>query len=225
MSPLWRLPVERRRREAINEGINQIAQLVPNCDKNKGAILQRAIEYICQLHEEKKSMTERWEQSNMTTTHAINEISAQNAKLKAEVNRRGDIALKWIQRCRDAGLEFDDYDDEKELGQLEVDHSQTTTWLSRTWSQSALVWTGHDFLHLFCRVALCFLLWISAFYLVALVFFFSFLSGMCLWTFDDHACVTTWSLGKWDSGVTIIPRLPSRFEHLPFHIPCPHSCC
>ncbi|KAL2000640.1 hypothetical protein VTN02DRAFT_2805 [Thermoascus thermophilus] len=117
--------VERRRREAINEGINQIAQLVPNCDKNKGAILQRAIEYICQLHEEKKSMTERWEQSNMTTTHAINEISAQNAKLKGEVNRRGDIALKWIQRCRDAGLEFDDYEDEKDLGQLEIDHGQT----------------------------------------------------------------------------------------------------
>ncbi|KAL1984739.1 hypothetical protein VTN96DRAFT_8772 [Rasamsonia emersonii] len=118
--------VERRRRETINEGINQIAQLVPNCDKNKGAILQRAIEYIVQLHEEKKQMNSRWEQTQMTTSHAINEISAQNAKLKAEVNRRGDIALKWIQRCRDAGLEFDDYDDEKDLGQLEIDHNQSS---------------------------------------------------------------------------------------------------
>ncbi|KAG2416136.1 hypothetical protein HFD88_007328 [Aspergillus terreus] len=116
--------VERRRREAINEGINQIARLVPNCDKNKGAILQRAIEYICQLHEEKKAMSDRWEQNNMTTTHAINEISSQNSKLKAEVNRRGDIALKWLQRCRDAGLEFDDYDESKELEHLEVDQSQ-----------------------------------------------------------------------------------------------------
>ncbi|KAJ9295521.1 transcriptional regulator family: Helix-loop-helix [Paecilomyces variotii] len=117
--------VERRRREAINEGINQISQLVPNCDKNKGAILQRAIEYICQLHEEKKAMNERWDQNNMTTSHAINEISAQNAKLKGEVNRRGDVALKWIQRCRDAGLEFPDYaEDEKDLGQLEIDHAQ-----------------------------------------------------------------------------------------------------
>jgi hypothetical protein len=117
--------VERRRRETINEGINQIAQLVPNCDKNKGAILQRAIEYIVQLHEEKKQMNSRWEQTNMTTGHAINEISAQNAKLKAEVNRRGDIALKWIQRCRDAGLDFDDYDDDKDLGQLDIDHNAT----------------------------------------------------------------------------------------------------
>lgn len=116
--------VERRRREAINEGINQIARLVPNCDKNKGAILQRAIEYINQLHEEKRQMSERWEQSNMTTSHAINEISAQNSKLKVEVNRRGDIALKWLQRCRDAGLEFDDYEEAKELEPLDVDQTQ-----------------------------------------------------------------------------------------------------
>lgn len=116
--------MERRRREAINEGINQIARLVPNCDKNKGAILQRAIEYICQLHEDKKAMNERWEQSNMTTSHAISEISGQNSKLKGEVNRRGDIALKWLQRCRDAGLEFDDYEDSKELEPLDVDQGQ-----------------------------------------------------------------------------------------------------
>jgi hypothetical protein len=32
------------------------ARLVPNCDKNKGAILQRAIEYILQLQEEKKNI-------------------------------------------------------------------------------------------------------------------------------------------------------------------------
>lgn len=70
-------------------------------------------------------MNERWDQNNMTTSHAINEISAQNAKLKGEVNRRGDVALKWIQRCRDAGLEFPDYaEDEKDLGQLEIDHAQ-----------------------------------------------------------------------------------------------------
>lgn len=116
--------VERRRREAINEGINQIARLVPNCDKNKGAILQRAIEYINQLHEDKRQMGERWEQSNMTTSHAINEISSQNSKLKVEVNRRGDIAQKWLQRCRDAGLEFDDYEEAKELEALDIDQNQ-----------------------------------------------------------------------------------------------------
>lgn len=117
--------VERRRREAINEGINQIARLVPNCDKNKGAILQRAIDYIHQLSEEKRTISERWEQTNMTTHHAISEVSAQNSKLKVEVNRRGEIAQKWLQRCRDAGLEFSDYNESEELKPLEVDQGQS----------------------------------------------------------------------------------------------------
>lgn len=60
----------------------------------------------------------------MTTSHAINEISGQNSKLKIEVNRRGDIAQKWLQRCRDAGLEFDDYEEAKELEALDVDQNQ-----------------------------------------------------------------------------------------------------
>ena len=69
-------------------------------------------------------MNDRWEQTNMTTNQAITEIGVQNNKLKLEVNRRGDIAMKWIQRCRDAGLDFDDYEDDKSLAQLEVDQSQ-----------------------------------------------------------------------------------------------------
>lgn len=117
--------VERRRREAINEGINQIARLVPNCDKNKGAILQRAIDHIHQLSEEKRTISERWEQTNMTTHHAISEVSAQNSKLKVEVNRRGEIAQKWLQRCRDAGLDFNDYNESEELKPLEVDQGQS----------------------------------------------------------------------------------------------------
>ncbi|KAJ5908593.1 hypothetical protein N7495_001275 [Penicillium taxi] len=121
-SPEWHLvrknnhkEVERRRREAINEGINQIASLVPNCDKNKGAILQRCIEYIHQLQSDKKSTEERFEAHSLTANHAINDISASNSKLKGEVNRCNQLAAKWLQRCRDAGLEFDDYDDLEEL--------------------------------------------------------------------------------------------------------------
>ncbi|KAJ5104849.1 hypothetical protein NUU61_002196 [Penicillium alfredii] len=113
--------VERRRREAINEGINQIARIVPNCDKNKGAILQRAIEYICHLQEEKKNTDERFEQHSLTTTHAISEISTSNAKLKAEISRRNHIALKWLQRCRDAGLEFDDFEEARELETFDLE--------------------------------------------------------------------------------------------------------
>lgn len=107
--------MERRRREAINEGINQIARLVPNCDKNKGAILQRAIEYILQLQDAKKHIDQQFEDHSLTTNQAINELSASNQKLNAEISRRNEIALKWLQRCRDAGLEFDDYEEAKEL--------------------------------------------------------------------------------------------------------------
>lgn len=115
-------PVERRRREAINEGINEIAKMVPGCEKAKGSILQRAIHYINKLQDEAKDMAARWDTANMTTNHALAEISAQNTKLKSEVNRRSEVARKWIQRCRDAGLEFGDYeDDEKDLGLLDVD--------------------------------------------------------------------------------------------------------
>lgn len=117
-------PVERRRRETINEGINEIAKIVPGCEKAKGSILQRAIQYIGTLQAEHKAMSSRCEAINMTTNHAITEISAQNTKLKGEVNRRGDVALKWIQRCREAGLEFDDYEDEKDLGPIEVEELQ-----------------------------------------------------------------------------------------------------
>lgn len=115
--------VERRRRETINEGINEIAKMVPGCEKAKGSILQRAIQYIAKLQEDSKEMAARFDTTNMTTNQAITEISAQNAKLKNEVNLRSDIASKWIQRCRDAGLNFDDYDDEKSLGKLPVDES------------------------------------------------------------------------------------------------------
>ncbi|PGH18259.1 hypothetical protein AJ79_00598 [Helicocarpus griseus UAMH5409] len=116
--------VERRRRETINEGINELAKMVPGCEKAKGSILQRTIHYINKLQDEAKDMAARWDTANMTTNHALAEISAQNTKLKGEVNRRGEVANKWIQRCRDAGLEFDDYEDEKDLGQLEVDEQQ-----------------------------------------------------------------------------------------------------
>lgn len=41
--------VERRRREAINKGINDLAAIVPNCEKAKNSVLNRAVEYILEL--------------------------------------------------------------------------------------------------------------------------------------------------------------------------------
>ncbi|GJJ68897.1 transcriptional regulator CBF1 [Entomortierella parvispora] len=43
--------VERRRRETINEGINELAKVVPSSEKNKGAILRQAVKYIHSIQE------------------------------------------------------------------------------------------------------------------------------------------------------------------------------
>ena len=52
--------VERRRRETINEGINELSKVVPGNDKNKGAILQSALNYIGELlSRERARETER----------------------------------------------------------------------------------------------------------------------------------------------------------------------
>ncbi|KAI9273582.1 hypothetical protein BY458DRAFT_435087, partial [Sporodiniella umbellata] len=51
--------VERKRREAINQGINAIARCVPGCEKNKGSILHRAVEYIQQLKGQEAALIEK----------------------------------------------------------------------------------------------------------------------------------------------------------------------
>ena len=52
--------VERKRREKINSGINELATLIPNGEKNKGKVLRRAAEYIRYLKEQEQISVERW---------------------------------------------------------------------------------------------------------------------------------------------------------------------
>ncbi|KAI9314946.1 hypothetical protein BX666DRAFT_1834966, partial [Dichotomocladium elegans] len=77
--------VERRRRETINEGINQIARIVPGCEKNKGQILQRAALYIKQLKESESTTVEKWTLEKLLTDQAMNELNHQVDVLKAEL--------------------------------------------------------------------------------------------------------------------------------------------
>ena len=79
--------VERRRRETINEGINELAKIVPGCDKNKGAILQRGVQYITQLKDNEKKNIEKWTLEKLLTDQAISELSNSNDKLKTELER------------------------------------------------------------------------------------------------------------------------------------------
>jgi transcriptional regulator CBF1 len=98
--------VERRRRETINEGINEIAKIVPGCEKNKGSILQRAVSYIMELTTKERS----WNNERATIDVAIKELSERNNKMKASAEQAWAESNKWQKRCREAGLHFDDYD-------------------------------------------------------------------------------------------------------------------
>ena len=79
--------MERRRRETINEGINELAKIVPNCEKNKGSILSRAVSFITTLKENEQQNIEKWTLEKLLTEQAISELSASNDKLKGECAR------------------------------------------------------------------------------------------------------------------------------------------
>ncbi|KAF4625390.1 hypothetical protein G7Y89_g12777 [Cudoniella acicularis] len=96
--------VERRRRETINEGINELAKIVPGCEKNKGSILQRAVSFITQLKENETQNIEKWTLEKLLTEQAIAELSASNDKLKAECERAWREVETWKKTCQSAGL-------------------------------------------------------------------------------------------------------------------------
>ncbi|KAI0145826.1 hypothetical protein F4776DRAFT_660703 [Hypoxylon sp. NC0597] len=97
--------VERRRRETINEGINELAKIVPGCEKNKGSILQRAVIFITQLKENEAQNIEKWTLEKLLTEQAIQELSASNDKLKQECERAYRELAIWKQVAQSAGLQ------------------------------------------------------------------------------------------------------------------------
>ncbi|KEY67217.1 hypothetical protein S7711_06686 [Stachybotrys chartarum IBT 7711] len=97
--------VERRRRETINEGINELAKIVPGCEKNKGSILQRAVSFISQLKENEQQNLEKWTLEKLLTEQAITELSSSNEKLKRECERLYRELETWKRVAQNAGLE------------------------------------------------------------------------------------------------------------------------
>lgn len=96
--------VERRRRETINEGINELAKIVPGCEKNKGSILQRAVQYIQQLKENEAQNIEKWTLEKLLTEQAIQDLSQRNEKLQKECERAWREAETWKKTCLQAGV-------------------------------------------------------------------------------------------------------------------------
>ena len=99
------LIVERRRRETINEGINELAKIVPNCEKNKGSILQKAVAFIQQLKENESQNIEKWTLEKLLTEQAIAELSQSNDKLKQECERLYRELETWKKVAQNAGLQ------------------------------------------------------------------------------------------------------------------------
>lgn len=97
--------MERRRRETINEGINELAKIVPGCEKNKGSILQRAVAFITQLKENEQQNIEKWTLEKLLTEQAISELSTANDKLKSEVERLEREVNTWRKAAQNSGLQ------------------------------------------------------------------------------------------------------------------------
>ena len=87
--------VERRRRETINQGIKELAALIPTPDPNKAQILQRAVEYIKRLKENESNNIEKWTLEKLLTDQAVAELSASNEKLKQELERAYREIEQW----------------------------------------------------------------------------------------------------------------------------------
>lgn len=97
--------MERRRRETINEGINELAKIVPGCEKNKGSILQRAVAFITQLKENEQQNIEKWTLEKLLTEQAITELSQSNDKLKSECERLYREVETWKKAAQNAGAQ------------------------------------------------------------------------------------------------------------------------
>ncbi|KAI8618543.1 hypothetical protein BC830DRAFT_1061289 [Chytriomyces sp. MP71] len=53
--------VERRRRDVISMGIEQLAELLPVQEKKKGRVVQGAVQYIRELKQIESSNLEKWQ--------------------------------------------------------------------------------------------------------------------------------------------------------------------
>lgn len=60
---------------------------MPNCQKNKGSILQQTVQYITTLKENEVTNIEKWTLEKLITEQAINQLGDQNGKLREEMQR------------------------------------------------------------------------------------------------------------------------------------------
>ena len=95
--------VERRRREAINEGINALATIVPNCEKNKGSILQKAVTYINELRAQVTNNGERKQMEKAVLDQAVRELTIVNGDLQGQLRGLLEENDRLKKKVRDLG--------------------------------------------------------------------------------------------------------------------------
>ncbi|MCJ1378765.1 basic helix-loop-helix protein [Xylographa soralifera] len=100
--------VERRRRETINEGINELAKIVPGCEKNKGSILQRAVNYIMDLKRQQDDFVDKRTLEKVVLEQALAELTNQNEVYKEGMQKAWQENEKLKARLRSHGIGDDD---------------------------------------------------------------------------------------------------------------------
>ncbi|KAA8914941.1 hypothetical protein TRICI_002777 [Trichomonascus ciferrii] len=99
--------VERRRRENINKGIERIAELLPECEKQKSLILQRAYEYIKKLKSQEASNMEKFALEKLLTEQAIAELTTSNGRLRGEIEKAWRDIEHWKHVCLRHGIDIE----------------------------------------------------------------------------------------------------------------------
>lgn len=102
--------VERRRRENINHGINDLAAVIPNSDKNKGQILRQAVQYIQTIQEAQVKMMEeaqnveaiKFEREQALVAKNLAQAELQNLIAQhAELKRNYDALRKEVDEAEE----------------------------------------------------------------------------------------------------------------------------
>lgn len=81
--------------------------MIPGNEKNKGAILQRTCQYITELQTKIASFINERRVFEITSR----ELEQRNENLRESARKGWSEAAKWMARCREANLSFDDYDE------------------------------------------------------------------------------------------------------------------
>jgi len=82
---------------------------VPGCEKNKGSILQRAVQYISQLKENENQNIEKWTLEKLLLDQAITELSSSCDRLKAEAQAAKSELDVWKRACHEHGIVPDEF--------------------------------------------------------------------------------------------------------------------